>query len=263
MSGHGGGTSSGWAICPAPRSDARARLFCLPSAGGGAAQYRLWPQYLPHDIELLAMQLPGRETRLREPLMRWLPDVVGAIGQAIIPYLDRPFAIFGHSMGALLAFEATRWLRREGVALPMHLFVSGRRAPQLDEPGHALHTLDDATFTRELVDRYNGIPRVILEDDELLQIFLPTLRADLQVVETYEYAEEEPLPCPITAFAGLADSQVRRDDLEAWRAQTQLALSIRQFPGDHFYLQHECVALIAEIVDTLGQSPLQSLSSRR
>jgi medium-chain acyl-[acyl-carrier-protein] hydrolase len=240
-----------WVIRPAPRAHARLRLFCFPSAGGGAAQYRPWVQQLPDDIELCAVQLPGRESRLREAPQRRLAPIVAAAGDALAPLLDIPCALFGHSMGALLAFEVAHRLRRQGL-LPLHLFVSGRRAPQLPDPDPALHALEEAAFVREIVRRYNGIPRVILEDAEMLQLFLPTLRADLEVIETYIHAGEEPLPCPITAFGGLDDGRARHADLEAWRAQTTRSFRSRQFPGDHFYLQSQRSALLAEIAETLA-----------
>lgn len=244
-------TAQRWVTCLAPRPQARLRLFCLPSAGGGAAQYRPWSHLLPHAIEPYAVQLPGRETRLREAPHRRLLPLAEEIGEAIAPYLDRPFAIFGHSMGALVAFELTRWLRRANGFLPVHVFVSGRRAPQIPELDSTLHHLDDTSFVREIVQRYNGIPKVILEDSELVQLFLPTLRADLEVIETYTYAEEEPLACALTAFAGITDQRVGRDELEAWRVQTRHAFAVRQFPGDHFYLQNERASLISAIVGAL------------
>lgn len=207
-----------------------------------------------------AVQLPGREGRLREPALRSVPNVVEAVGPALLPFLDKPFAFFGHSMGTLLAFEVARWLRRTGNVAPIHLFVSGRSAPHTRHDQQRLYILDDANFVREIVDRYNGIPQVVLQDTELLHLFLPTMRADMEVVETYTYTEEPPLSCPITAFAGTQDRLVGLAGLETWRAQTHQAFATRMFPGDHFYLQQERAALIAAIARSLVSHSWEALS---
>lgn len=252
MHAHITNLSTQWLVCPQARPQAQLRLFCFPSAGGGPAQYRPWLRALPETIELQLIQPPGRESRLREPLLRRLPEIVSQIGEALLPLLDRPYAFFGHSMGALLAFESVRWLRYVAAAQPTQLFVSGRRAPDLPTIDRAIHHVDDAEFIREIVARYNGIPQIILDDPELLQIFMPTLRADLEVIETYQHAREAPLDCPLTAFAGLADQRVSRADLEAWRAQTTQGFRVHQFAGDHFYLQQQRDALIQDILNTLS-----------
>ena len=241
-----------WVAIPTPRPHARLRLFCLPSAGGGATQYRLWPQHLPEEIELCAIQLPGRESRFREPPFRGMPALVAALGPALLPLLDMPFALFGHSMGALVAFELARWLRDSGAPMPMHLFVSGRRSPNLPDRESPIHQLDDAVFIRALAERYNGIPAAILHDAELLQLFLPTLRADLEVIETFHYQQHEALPLPISAFAGTSDRRAQIAELAAWQHHTPYPLAIRQFPGDHFFLQHERTALINTIAEALA-----------
>ncbi len=248
--------SARWLISPkhSPHTHPRLRLFCFPSAGGGPAQYRPWMRTLPEIFELQLIQLPGREARLREPLMRRMPEIVTEIGQALLPMVDQPYAFFGHSMGALLAFEVARWLRRTGAQEPVHLFVSGRRAPNQHDPDRMIHALDDAEFLREIVARYNGIPQVILDDPELLQIFLPTLRADLEVIETYQYAHEAPLHCALTAFAGFSDQRASLHDLQNWRAQTTGAFRARQFAGEHFYLQNQRDVLLAELLSTLKNS---------
>src|SRR5690606_30530844 len=146
-----------WVSRPAPRDGARLRLFCFPSAGGGASQYRLWAQSLPMDVELCPVLLPGREARMREAPARRLAPLAEALADGLSPLFDIPFAFFGHSMGALLAFELARQLRRRGGPQPAHLFVSGRRAPQLPDPDGTLHTLGDAAFVREVLPRHHGI----------------------------------------------------------------------------------------------------------
>lgn len=241
-----------WFVRPESRPQAEVRLFCLPYAGSGAAVYRPWLMHLPTTIELHVVQLPGRETRLREQPYRRMQLLIEALAPAIEQLLDRPYILFGHSMGALIAFELTRALRRRGGSQPDCLLVSGRRGPQLADPDSPLHQLSDAQFVRAMVQRYNGIPRVILEDIELLRLFLPTLRADLELIETYRYSDEPPLECPIAAFGGHSDERASLAELEAWLNHSSRPFSARQFPGGHFYLQEERAKLIASIVETFG-----------
>ncbi|NCC37590.1 MAG: thioesterase, partial [Chloroflexia bacterium] len=221
-------------------------------AGAGAVVYRPWRQALPSRVALSIVQLPGRETRLREDPVRRMELLIEALTEAVAPLAARPYALFGHSMGALVAFELARALRRIGLPLPVCLFVSGRRAPQLPETEPHVHQLADGPFVGAMVRRYNAIPRVILEDVELLRLFLPTLRADLELIETYTYTSAAPLGCPIIAFGGESDVRATTDDLAAWRAQTAAGFEVMQFPGGHFYLQTERHALIDQIVRALG-----------
>jgi len=150
--------------------------------------------------------------------------------------LNVPFAFFGHSMGAFISFERARQLRRENSKTPVHLFVSGARAPQLPDPDPPIHHLPDAAFF-EVLRRLSGIPDEVLQNAELMQVVLPTLRADVTMCETYVYAaDEEPLSCPISAYGGEADGKVSYEDLAGWGAQTQNAFTVHIFPGDHFFL---------------------------
>ena len=158
-----------------------------------------------------------------------------ALAQALAPLLDKPFAFFGHSLGALLGFELARQLRRQSDIQPVRLFVSADRAPQIPSRERPIHALSEGDFLAEL-RRLNGIPEMVLEDAELMQIMLPIVRADVAAYETYVYATEPPLDCPISGFGGLQDLRVNRADLEAWREQTSASFSLRMFPGDHFFL---------------------------
>jgi medium-chain acyl-[acyl-carrier-protein] hydrolase len=224
-----------WFTSQRPNPRARLRLFCFPYAGGGAAIYRLWPQSLPSEVEVSVAQLPGRGTRLREQPFTGLDALVRAAAEAIAPSLDRPFALFGHSMGAMIGFELARRLREQGGPQPERLFVSGRPAPHLPDHDHFTYNLPEAELRRELL-RLNGTPREVLEHPELMELMLPLLRADFSVVETYVYRPGEPLGCPITAFGGLRDAEVSPEQLEAWREQTVGEFSLRMLPGGHFFL---------------------------
>ncbi|HEX8091839.1 MAG TPA: alpha/beta fold hydrolase, partial [Blastocatellia bacterium] len=181
------------------------------------------------------VQLPGRGNRLQEPSFTRLVDLVQALNQALFPYFDKPFAFFGHSMGAMIAFELARSLRRDYGLEPMHLFVSGRVAPQIRRQEPITYDLPEPELLEEL-RRLNGTPKEVLEHPELMQLMLPLIRADFQVVQTYKYSPEPPLSCPISAFGGLQDQGVSRAALEAWREQTAATFIIRMFDGDHFFL---------------------------
>ena len=174
-------------------------------------------------VEVCPVQLPGRGSRITEPPFTEIGQLVQAAGPSLAPYLDKPFALFGHSMGALIAFELVRYLRREYSAQPVHLFVSARPSPQtIAEP------LDLKQLDSELPEA--------LENPELMELVLPVFRADLALCESYVYAPEPPFSFPITAFGGLDDQGVTRDCIEGWREHTTGPFTVRMFPGDHFFL---------------------------
>lgn len=226
---------------------ARVRMFCFPYAGGGASAYRGWGSSLPPDVEVCPVQLPGRESRLREAPFETPEPLVKALAEALQPYLQGlPFVFFGHSMGAMLSFELARELRRRGQTLPLHLFVSGRRAPQipdLEEPIHALPEPEFIVKLREL----NGTPEEVLQHAELMKLLIPVLRSDFAVNETYVYTEEEPFDLGISCFGGLGDKEVTRDDCAVWKEQTRGRFRLRMLPGDHFFV-HSAKDMILESV---------------
>jgi medium-chain acyl-[acyl-carrier-protein] hydrolase len=225
-----------WLSCFRPRPDATLRLLCLPYAGGGASVFRAWHEGLPPSVEVLAVQLPGRESRFREPPIRDLSELVPLLADALLPHRKAPFAIFGHSMGAAIALALCRELVRRRDALPRHLFVSGRRAP--DRPARLPPTyhLPDRDFLEAMVQRYNAIPQAVLAEPELVALFLPMLKADAALIEARELPEAPPLDCPITAFGSPDDTIAPPDDIEAWRSQTRAAFDTQFFPGGHFFL---------------------------
>ena len=225
-----------WIPFRKPDPQSRLRLFCLPYAGAGALIFHKWSDALPRDIEVCPIQLPGRGTRLTEPPFTKLPGLIEALARVLVPLLDKPFAFFGHSLGALIGFELARQIRRQHGLHPVRLFVSAGRAPQIPHRTQPIHTLPDNEFLTEL-RRLNGTPRELLDHEELMEVMLPIVRADFALYETYLYSAEPPLNCPISAFGGLQDRRISASDLEAWRSQTSASFSLRMFPGDHFFLK--------------------------
>lgn len=245
-----------WLVRLRPNPSARLRLFCAPCAGRGASLYRGWPEFIDKEVELCAVQLPGRESRLREAPFTNMAVAVDRAAEALQRYLDVPFACFGHSMGAIFCFELARRLRsRYGIA-PMHLFVSARRAPQSPDPLPALSALPDAGFISEIGRRYNGIPPEVLADRELMELLLPVLRADVQMLETYAFEPGPPLDCPITAFGGTEDSGLRIEELEGWREHTNAGFETRLFPGDHFFVHSAAKEVLGTISRNLNLANL-------
>ncbi len=211
------------------------RLFCFPYAGGSSHVFRQWPQKLPADIEVCAVEPQGRGTRMREKPFTNLFELVDAAAGALAPYMDRPFALFGHSMGAMISFELARYLRRTGRKEPMHLFLSACRAPQFADTRAVTYDLPDPDFIEEL-RRLKGTPAEVLDHPELLQLILPLLRADFGITQTYMHRPETPLSCPLTIFGGLEDDDATRENLNPWRAHTTAGFSLHMLPGDHFFL---------------------------
>lgn len=225
---------------------ARLRMFCFPYAGGGASIYRGWSSSLPGAVEICPVQLPGREGRLRDKPFERCDELITAVADALDPLFNLPFVFFGHSMGALIGYELSLELRRRGRPLPLHLFVSGRRAPQVPSDEDPIHDLPEAEFLEQLRD-LNGTPEEVLRHEELMRLLIPVLRADFAVNETYAYVGGEPFDFGISAFGGLSDQEVPREELDAWRQQTRGKFRIRMLPGDHFFL-HGAKDLILESV---------------
>ena len=223
--------------------ETRLRLCCFPYAGGGTSVFRDWSRFLAPDIQVCPVRLPGRESRWMEPAFAYLPALVEQLAADIHPFSGVPVAFFGHSMGALIAFELARELRRIGAPGPRLLLVSAARAPQRPDPLGPIHHLPAPAFASEL-RALAGTPAEVLRNPELMRLLLPTLRADFALCETYVHIPERALDCPIVAYRGRADTQVPAIDVAAWRCQTSRTFLVRVLPGAHFFLHTAREALL-------------------
>ena len=239
-----------WIVTPKSKVKALYRLFCVPYAGGGASIYHDWQQEFPPEIEVCPIQLPGREHLLRESAQTRIKPLIEILCSQIEPYLDLPYAIFGHSLGAWISFELIRELRRLQCPLPSYFFVSGSKAPQLPDLSFPIHRLPDDKFIAKL-ESFKGTPQAVLQNSKLMEQLLPVLRADFAVLETYFYTAEAPLNCPIAVFGGQGDAQVTPAELTAWQKQTAAAFNLQMFDGDHFFLNSARQELLKAIATTL------------
>jgi medium-chain acyl-[acyl-carrier-protein] hydrolase len=229
------------------------RLFCFHYAGGSAQTFYTWPADLPPIVEIGMVQLPGRGHRLSEPKITRLLPLSRIVAQALRQYLDKPFAFFGHSLGALLCFEVARSLRRENGLEPAHLFISATHAPHCRKRDELLSTLPKDALIEKLHE-FNGAPPEALRNEELMGLLLPTIRADFELCETYEYHHEAPLSCPITIYGGIEDHEVERERLAAWSEMTSGPSYIRMFPGGHFYIKTSQVIFLQSFASDLFRS---------
>jgi pyochelin biosynthesis protein PchC len=235
------------------RPNATLRLVCLPHGGGGASAYLGWSELLPPEVELLAVQYPAREDRFGDPVPRDMSDLVGRLAGAVEPFLDRPYALFGHSMGATVAYELAQELRTRDLLQPVHLVPSGREAPH-DEKGGDVHRRDDDGLYAELM-RLGGTNPEIMRIPEMRAMVLAYVRADYRLIETYRPVDRPPLDCPITVFLGSHDPDLSRAEAARWRRATRARTSIQVFPGDHFYLVPQRATVVAALHRAVTEPP--------
>lgn len=233
-----------WLQRLAPRPDAARRLFCFHHAGGSAAAFRLWPARLT-EFDVCAVQLPGRANRLAEPALTDVHAVVDGLLPVIRPLLDRPFDLFGHSMGTLVAYELARRLQALGEPLPDHLFMSGRQAPHRPFPDWNMDGRTDADVLQVVQREFGSLPAEVLQTPELLELVMPTLRADLALLDRHRPDVVVALPRPIVALGGDADGWATAERMSHWQACTTQPLRAHRFAGGHFYLDDQLAAVLA------------------
>ncbi|WP_431783037.1 thioesterase II family protein [Streptomyces chumphonensis] len=231
------------------------RLVCVPYAGGGAAAFHGWSRELLPAVEPWTLRLPGRDARRREPLPTDLVAVARDAARALAALLTPPFALFGHSLGAFLAFETARALRDTWGMEPALLAVSARNAPQEPTYRGTIHQLPDEEYLEVLDRRYGAIPPIIREDAGMRALYLPILRADTALLETYRYVEGPPLSCPIAAYGGTEDPESSHASLARWGRQTTAGCTTSLLPGGHFFLQTQR----ARLLESLREEALRAL----
>jgi medium-chain acyl-[acyl-carrier-protein] hydrolase len=226
-----------WFISHSKNSYAKVNLFCFHHAGGSAAFFRDWPNLLTPFVNLFAAQLPGRDTRHDEPFAATIDIILRELLAYKQLFIDKPLILFGHSLGSIIAFELARQLENQSITSPKCLIVSGRCSPQLSDAQEKVYSLPDALFIKRLIEKYGGINEEIQKDKNLLNLFLPRLRADINLSENYKYVALSPLECPIFVMSGAGDPSVNRDDLLGWQAESKAPGKIYMFDGEHFFLE--------------------------
>ncbi|WP_413105016.1 thioesterase II family protein [Streptomyces sp. Inha503] len=244
------GLAQRWLRGPRPRRRPRLRLVCFPHAGGSARFFYPWLRELPTSVELLAVQYPGRDDRIDEPVLDRMDLLCEPLAKAVAEVADVPLVLFGHSMGASVAFEVARRLDSPSSGPVRHLFVSARPAPFSADPALG-PPRDDDTLVRELA-RLGGTDPTLFDDPEIRAALLPAIRGDYRLIEGYRYRAGPPLSCAMTAVLGSHDPKVPHRLAEGWQAATTGTFTLRVMPGGHFYLSERRSALIAYLLTTLG-----------
>ncbi|WP_424217648.1 thioesterase II family protein (plasmid) [Streptomyces sp. BI20] len=217
-----------------PRPDAEARLICLPHAGGSATAYHRLSALLPAGVEALSVQYPGRQDRRAEPCAATVTELADRLTPLLLPLADRPLILFGHSMGATLGYEIARRLEHGHGILPRALYVSARRSPTSPRT-ETVHLLDDDGVIAEM-RALSGTASAVLDDEELLRMALPAIRADYRAAETHEHTPGPPVSCPVHALTGTEDPKATVEEVRAWSEHTTGPFTLHTFPGGHFYL---------------------------
>jgi medium-chain acyl-[acyl-carrier-protein] hydrolase len=230
---------------------ATTRVFCFPFSGGTGATYRDWKAKAPAHLEVVPVNLPGREKRFSEQPFHDLDCLIDELLKVLTPHLDKPYAFYGHSMGALIIFELTRQIRVRGLPLPVYLFPAGYRSPEKPNPKRDIHNLADEAFVEELRG-YDGTPESFFDHEALVQMMLPMLKADFAVHETYRCYQAAPLPVPIMAFFGRQDTIAKESEMAGWAAHTSAEFDLYGLPGEHFFLNACRPLLMRKIVAALG-----------
>lgn len=236
-----------WLIFYKKRPAAKLRLFCLHYAGGSASAYSSWLEYLPSSIELVGIQLPGREGRFNEAFISDFDKLVHEIVVSLSPIINKPYVVFGHSMGALKGFEVIRELKKRKLRAPMLFIAAGRKPPQISDLDPPISHLPEDEFIEELLKDYAETLEHILDKKELRELFIPQLRADFKLCENYFYRPGEKLDCPILAYAGESESDLSDEELICWGDITNSASRSERFPGGHFFIHNTQVELLAAI----------------
>jgi medium-chain acyl-[acyl-carrier-protein] hydrolase len=236
---------------------ARYRLFCFPYGGGSASAYQPWEDLLPDDIELVAIRLPGHSGRLNESLLTSAAEMAESLMPAFVALLDRPYLVYGHSLGCIVAFELLHALQARQLPLPHHFFCAARRAPHAPPRIEPIHEYPLEQFKAEL-RRLNGTPEILLADASLMEFFVPILRTDLKAAYTYHREPDVKLRCSASAFCGFRDHVVEPEDMSGWREHFSEPPVFRIFEGGHFFLDDNRASVVEAICDRVVRSAAEA-----
>lgn len=245
-------SASSWLSFPNSNTEADLRLFCFPYAGGGAHIFHPWQEKMSSRIEICTVQMPGRGARFTDKPHSDYKTVINELVPVMSGFMDKPYALFGHSMGTLLAYELAQAMQSRGLPQPVHLFVAGRRAMHIGPFGELTHELTDEFLIGRL-RKLKGTPDEVLDNRELMNLILPAIRADFKLCDSYRYNERhQKLTVDITAFEGVNDFKAQGADISAWQELTLGNFQSRQLPGDHFFIHSSEQALVRLIDDELS-----------
>lgn len=233
-------------------------LFCFPFAGGSSYSYQGFVPHKPDFLELVPLELPGRGRRIREPLLRTMDAMVEDLYRQVAPRLTDRYAFYGHSMGTLLSFCLAHRLIEEGHTPPLHLFLTGRGGPSVERDDRLKRSLLPRPEFIEKVRELDGSPDEVLNDDDLMSLFEPILRADFAAIEGYVHQPRYRLPMPIDVMVG-TEEKISADEAGAWQQETDAPVSVRQLPGKHFFIlkhPHEIMRLIGRTLHQHTESPV-------
>lgn len=241
-----------WLVVHKRNPQAILRLFCFHYAGGNASVFRNWADYLEQPVELIALQLPGREERFNEALITDFALLIDKLVNIIIPYLDKPYVVFGHSLGTIISFEWIKALKKRQVKQPLLYIPAGRQAPHYPDKEPSIYHLPEEEFVQELLKKYQPTLGSVLENRDLRQLLLPMLQADFGLAETYKYQEGDRLNCPIMALAGKSEILIEENELQDWAKHTTDSFQCMRFPGDHFFIRYSEAQVLQKINQELA-----------
>jgi len=249
-----------WLIIPNPKPMADLKLICFPYAGGSASTYLTWSEWLPANVELVAIQLPGRASRLFEKAHSDFDTLIEALLEFIPNLIDRPYVFFGHSLGSRIAFGLMSKMKDKGLKLPIHFIASGSRAPHISSKAREISHLPDEEFI-VVLRQLNGTPKAVLENRDIMSIYLPLLRADFQLASACYIPSKYRFDCPISVLGGKGDKVVCHSDLLRWEELFSHPLDLNYLVGDHFFIESN-KQLMAEAINRVLNIALKSLLIR-
>ncbi len=239
-----------WFLRTSSKTSAKFRLFCLPYAGGDSSIYTPWVNQIPDFIELLPIQLPGRSIRIQEPAISSMTELVDQIYLSMLPLLDKPYMLLGHSLGGRVGFELLHKINKTNAPPPKHFIASGSKAPHLPRTNNITYNLPDEEFIEEL-RKLNGTPSEVINNRELMEFLLPMLKADFCISDNHVTKQKTLLDCSISVFHGEEDTLVSESDARAWQKHFSKPINFQVFSGGHFFINENSDDLLSSLKSIL------------